>query len=168
MSDNSNKTSALVGQRALVVDTDQHNLSRVRSFLETAGLCVSEEINGSRGLDRILNVDFDVVFIADRLPVIDGNQVVELLRKERRSPPIVWMTIDLTTRDWSEMGFNAVLRKPVCADELMQVLIELSKPGTARGSEKQSNVITRIEKLQRFLLRPRPGPAQATESSPFR
>lgn len=75
--------------RALIVDHRLPNRQQLRQRLESLGVRVDEEGNGSRAADRALNERFDVIFMATHLPIMRVDAVTKILRRGGVKAPIV-------------------------------------------------------------------------------
>jgi len=110
------------GSRALVVEHRLPEQERLRRQLESLGLDVAEEGNGSRAVDRALNARFDVIFLSLDLPIIHGEAVAKLLRTSGIRTAIVMVCP--AEQETSNAGerFEFVLSQPTQAESLCEVL----------------------------------------------
>ncbi len=108
------------GSRALVVDHRLPERQQLRQQLESLGLEVSEEGNGSRAADRGLNERFDVIFMSLELPIIGGEGVAKLLRRSGIRSPIV-MVCPIGIEDAAER-FEFSLLQPLQLEAVRQIL----------------------------------------------
>jgi signal transduction histidine kinase len=105
------------GARILVVDDNATNRNVICRRLERQGYAAEEAPNGDAALDRIATEPFDVVLLDILMPVMDGFQVLERMRKDRRmrAVPVVVISaldeVDSVVRA-IEMGAEDYLFKP--------------------------------------------------------
>ena len=116
------------GKRALVVDDNPLNRDLTSALLAKEGLIVETAENGADGLERLLDQDFDVVFMDNLMPVMGG---IEATRRIRALPtakgriPIIGLTgrgTDADQQEGLDAGMNAYLVKPVTHSALQEVL----------------------------------------------
>jgi two-component system NtrC family sensor kinase len=103
--------------RILVVDDNAANRHVICRRLERQGYAVEEAPNGDIALDRIATEPFDVVLLDIMMPVMDGFQVLDHMRRDRRmrAVPVVVISaldeVDSVVRA-IEMGAEDYLFKP--------------------------------------------------------
>ena len=90
---------ALQGKLALVVDDDPDVIGYVRVVLERAGCRVSEARDGAAALTSIAHQIPDVVLLDIKMPRINGDEVLDLLSRIERHPPVIVMTAAKRARD---------------------------------------------------------------------
>jgi two-component system chemotaxis response regulator CheY len=130
----------------LVVDDSAVARSQLRVAFEAKGARVTEAENGREGLWRARAEAFDLVFTDVHMPVMDGLQMIQELRKqpEYAATPIFVLTSDAAATRASEgkkAGANAWVVKPV-SPELLWKAVEKALFGKA-GSATKSSVPTR-------------------------
>lgn len=109
--------------RVLVVDDEPSLLFLSRLSLELAGHEVTEAANGAAALEQIARADFDVVVTDLMMPVLDGNELLRLLRSDERTralPVVVYSSVDRP-----EVEADAVVKKPSAPDDLTGVVERL-------------------------------------------
>ncbi|MFT5142912.1 MAG: PAS domain S-box-containing protein [Rhodothermales bacterium] len=87
---------------ALVVEDDESSRSMLRRTLEDLNWKVDEAENGAEGLEKLENVKPDVILLDLMMPVMDGFEFVDEVRKRRelQSIPIIVISAkDLTVDD---------------------------------------------------------------------
>jgi len=106
----------------LVVEDDPDIGSLVELHLTDAGHRVEIEPNGTRGLERALSGDFELVILDLMLPGVDGLEICRRLRAEKHHIPILMLTARSTEVDrvvGLEMGADDYLTKPFSVRELL-------------------------------------------------
>lgn len=111
----------------LVVEDNATNRLVVRDLLERDGHCVSEEVNGKRGVERARGEHFDVIFMDINMPVMGGLEASRQIRETGacQHSRIVALTAHVMDRDdnvYQSAGMDAVLSKPLQWDDLRRVL----------------------------------------------
>ncbi len=85
------------GPRLLVVDDNPTNRNVLSRRLERQGYAVEEAANGEAALDRIATEPFDVVLLDIVMPVMDGFEVLQRMRRDKRMrtiPVVVISALD--------------------------------------------------------------------------
>jgi two-component system OmpR family response regulator len=107
--------------RILVVE-DQPDLHRLlRGFLEDAGYAVDGAFDGQEGLAKAMTYPYDVIVLDIMLPKLDGKQVLDELRRHRKTPVLILSARDgLRDRvDGLDLGADDYLVKPFERVELL-------------------------------------------------
>jgi two-component system OmpR family response regulator len=80
--------------RVLVVE-DQDDLREVvAETLREESFAVDESPDGEEGLYKALNWDYDLVVLDVMMPIMDGWEVLEKLRKEKQTPVLMLTALD--------------------------------------------------------------------------
>ena len=80
--------------RILVVE-DQDDLREVvAETLREESFAVDESPDGEEGLYKALNWDYDLIVLDVMMPVMDGWEVLEKLRKEKQTPVLMLTALD--------------------------------------------------------------------------
>jgi adenylate cyclase len=100
----------------LLVEDDQTQRERIRSWLEPQQWHVSEAENGRVALDRLAVEVPDIILLDLMMPEMDGFQLITALQAQpawRRIPVIVITSLDLTAADRARLnsGVEGILLK---------------------------------------------------------
>ena len=124
--------------RVLVVEDDLEAQRYLVKGLKEAGHVVDESSDGETGLTLALSRPYDVAIIDRMLPRMDGLKVVETLRQERNSTPVLFLSA-LSDVDDRIKGLRAggddYLTKPYAFAELLarlDALVRRRDPGSIR------------------------------------
>tara|TARA_B110000881_G_scaffold8362_2_gene6481 strand:+ start:3233 stop:3889 length:657 start_codon:yes stop_codon:yes gene_type:complete len=80
--------------RVLVVE-DQDDLREiVAETLREESFVVDESVDGEEGLYKALNWDYDIIVLDIMMPVLNGWEVLEKLRKEKQTPVLMLTALD--------------------------------------------------------------------------
>ncbi|MGB9747953.1 MAG: response regulator [Bacteroidales bacterium] len=115
----------------LVVDDSFLNRKFISDALSFEGIEVLEAGSGLEALDILETENPTVIFLDIMMPVMDGLQFIEEMKKRGKNIPVVVITADssLHTRQrLFELGIDKILYKPVRYDEIL---------GIARNLEEQ-------------------------------
>ena len=108
--------------RVLLVEDDERASDFVIKGLKQAGFSVDHGRDGEEGLHLALTSDYDVGIIDIMLPVKDGLELVEELRRQQKTMPVIILSAKGSVSDrvrGLEVGADDYLPKPFVFTELL-------------------------------------------------
>lgn len=125
--------------RILLIDDETSFIDRLSSRLEKRGFSVSTADDGMAGLDIFLSnpESYDVIITDIKMPVMDGIELLNQIRKKDYSTPVVIMSgYDDMTQSIQALRLGAFdyLTKPIRLDQLYSTLAKLES--IRRASQK--------------------------------
>jgi heavy metal response regulator len=108
--------------RLLVVEDESKVASFIKKGLEEEGYAVDLAADGEAGLAMILERVHDLVILDIRLPKMDGLQVLQMLRQDKITTPVLLLTVRATIEDkvlGLDAGADDYLTKPFAFQELV-------------------------------------------------
>jgi DNA-binding response OmpR family regulator len=108
--------------KILVVDDNKGVLEFLLLLLTKHGLSVLGASSGSECLDIVKNQQVDLIILDVMMPVMDGLQVCQELKKIRPSLPVILLTArdDMMTRAAAmDLGVSEFVAKPVNNRDLL-------------------------------------------------
>jgi len=104
--------------RILVADDDPANAELLTYFLESRGYEVATAPDGNRALDMGTSGEYSLVILDMHMPMYDGVELLEFLRKRYKLHPIkvIALTGDLSEEVRQALqagGIDSFLTKPV-------------------------------------------------------
>jgi len=104
--------------RILVADDDPASAELLKYFLESNGFTVEVAPDGNRALEMGTSGDFQLVILDMHMPMYDGVEVLEFLRKRHVLHPIKTIAVtgdvsDEVRGDLEAGGVDSFLTKPV-------------------------------------------------------
>jgi CheY-like chemotaxis protein len=117
---------SLVGNILLVEDTEV-NQQLITFSLEQTGAQVDLAVNGLDGLQKALEVQYDLVLMDIQMPVMDGKEAMKSLLQLGVSTPVYALTANVMPSDIKEyeaIGFTGALSKPLELENLYSVLTQ--------------------------------------------
>ncbi|HGM5453388.1 TPA: heavy metal response regulator transcription factor [Serratia marcescens] len=141
--------------RILVVEDDIGTGDYLKKGLGEAGYGVDLARNGTDGLFRSLEQDYDAIVLDVMLPGLDGWQIIEVLRK-KSDVPILFLTARDGVQDrihGLELGADDYLIKPFSFTELVLRLRTLLRRGPAREADHYAIADLQLDVLRRRAVR---------------
>lgn len=140
--------------KILIVEDEPKTGEYIRQGLSEAGFVIELVQNGSDGLHRALQYEYDLVILDVMLPGLDGWQVLQSIRKHGLQMPVLFLTARDQVEDrvkGLEMGADDYLVKPFSFAELLARVRTVLRRG--RGSVDAK--ILNVADLELDLLRRR-------------
>ncbi len=118
--------------RILVVDDTPMNLTVVKGLLKETMLKVDTATSGFDALDKVADTEYDMIFLDQRMPKMDGTQTLAAMRelKDNRSAgaPVIALTANAVSgsrENFIAAGFNDYISKPIDAVRLEKLIASL-------------------------------------------
>lgn len=122
--------------KILVVDDTEINRVVLAGLLKETLIVIDEAGSGAEGLNKILNNDYDIIFLDHMMPDMDGPDVVKEFKKlvgegkvkTNLNTPIIALTANAISgarEQYIEMGFSDYLSKPIIPDKLENMVRKL-------------------------------------------
>src|SRR5919112_4246196 len=108
--------------RILVVDDETGIREAIRMTLEYEGYKIDEARSGQEGLDKASKTDYDAILLDIKMPVLDGIEVLENLKDQKITSPVVMVSGhgDVHTAvECTKRGAFDFLEKPLNRDKLL-------------------------------------------------
>jgi two-component system, OmpR family, response regulator len=119
--------------RILVVEDDKKIASFVANGLKQSGFAVDQCADGEEGLLMARSVQYDAAVVDIMLPKLDGLSLVQKLRKENVSIPVIILSAKATVDDrvrGLQAGGDDYLTKPFAFSELLARIQALIRRAT--------------------------------------
>lgn len=119
--------SGIKGLRILVAEDNETNQLVIAAILEQVGIVPVIVNNGEEAVARIQQEKFDVILMDCQMPILDGYQATEQIRKLEgfQNFPIFALTADVTSEGKEKArksGFTGHLSKPILVENLLEKL----------------------------------------------
>jgi CheY-like chemotaxis protein len=126
-------TASRPHRKVLVVEDTTDIRELLADILASEGYVVDACANGAEALGRIAAERYDLVLLDLMMPVMDGLQLLEELRRAGgRPPPVVVMSAFERFRgEVAELGARAFISKPVDIDRLLDAVEQYLAPTAA-------------------------------------
>jgi len=124
-------------RRILVVDDEERMVRFIRMNLEHDGFQVSEAFNGKQAVQKMRDVNPDLILLDVMMPDLDGFEVLEMIR-EISNVPVIMLTAKGEEDDrvrGLELGADDYVTKPFSPRELVsRVRAVMRRTENASGS----------------------------------
>jgi DNA-binding response OmpR family regulator len=115
----------------VIVDDEESVTKTMRRALEEQGWEIHTASQGREGIESVLELNPDVVFVDVRMPVVQGYDVCRTIKKgaDTRDSKVVIMSGLMTNADraWAmNCGADETLQKPFGRDEIVRMVKELT------------------------------------------
>lgn len=116
----------------LVVDDVEENRKLVLASLKDFDIDIIMAQNGQEALDKLKNINVDLILMDLRMPVMDGYEAANIIKNSSKLKdiPLIALTASVMGKDLekvSQFGFDGYLRKPVILDDLIEELAKYLK-----------------------------------------
>ena len=138
----------------LVVDDVEENRKLVQASLKDYDINLIFAQNGQESIDKLKNVNVDLILMDLRMPVMDGYEATTIIKNNPKTKniPVIALTASVMGKDLekvSKYGFDGYLRKPVILDDLIE---ELTKYLNYNVKNQEDNVKMNEEILDKNKL----------------
>jgi DNA-binding response OmpR family regulator len=141
--------------RALIVEDDPTSSLLSRHVLEQEGFAVDHVTTGNEAITLAMVNEYDAIVLDLGLPDTSGLMVIQALRREGRSSPILVLTgasdAQMTVRAL-DAGADDYVRKPPVPEELRARVRALVRRGGAKRTEQLSCGNLVLDRLSRQLF----------------
>ena len=137
--------------RILIIEDEEAIADLEKDYLELSGFDVEIEVEGTRGLDRSLMEDFDLVILDLMLPGADGFEICRQLR-EVKNTPIIMVSAkkdDIDKIRGLGLGADDYMTKPFSPSELVaRVKAHLTRYERLVSSTVRENAVIEIRGIK--------------------
>ena len=120
--------------RILLVEDDEKIVSFVKKGLEESGFAVDHARDGEEGLHMALKEPYDVMIVDLMLPKRDGLSLIETLRQQQVTTPIIILSAKRSVEErvlGLQKGSDDYMVKPFAFTELLARIRALLRRGTS-------------------------------------
>src|SRR5438874_9726220 len=117
--------------RVLVVDDDPEIADTMAEVLDFEGYSVAIARDGVQAMDRIPKFVPDVILLDLMMPLMTGFEVLERLREQRNTTPVVVVSAN-QGYDASDLNVAGKVRKPFSLTQLLDAVTAALQSGAPR------------------------------------
>lgn len=113
---------------ALIVDDSRLNRMVIIEYLKGKDFNILEAEDGQQALDVLATQSPDIILLDLIMPVLDGFQVLEVLKEKKNKIPVIVITAylkDNTVQRCKDLGAAGFLNKPIKMHELFTMIANL-------------------------------------------
>jgi DNA-binding NtrC family response regulator len=111
--------------KLLIVDDEVKFLDSIARRLEMRDFDVTKAVNGQQALEAAREANFDLALLDLKMPGLNGQQVLEMLKKEHRFLEVIILTghgsMDSAV-ECTKLGAFGYLPKPYEIEKLLEIL----------------------------------------------
>ena len=137
--------------RVLIIEDEVEIADLEKDYLELSGFEVEIENDGTSGMERALNEDFDMFILDLMLPGTDGFEICRKIR-EKKNTPVLMVSAkkdDIDKIRGLGLGADDYITKPFSPSELVaRVKAHLARYERLIGSTAQKNDIIEIRGIR--------------------
>ena len=137
--------------KILIVEDEEAIADLEKDYLELSGFDVEIENDGTSGMERALNEDFDMLILDLMLPGTDGFEICRKIR-EKKNTPVLMVSAkkdDIDKIRGLGLGADDYITKPFSPSELVaRVKAHLARYERLIGSTAQKNDIIEIRGIR--------------------
>lgn len=137
--------------KILIVEDEEAIADLEKDYLELSGFDVEIEHDGTVGLERALNEDFDMFLLDLMLPGTDGFEICKKIREEKNTPILMVSAKkdDIDKIRGLGLGADDYVTKPFSPSELVaRVKAHLARYERLIGSNVQENDVIEIRGIR--------------------
>lgn len=137
--------------KILIVEDEEAIADLEKDYLELSGFEVEIAYDGTTGLERALNEEFDLVILDLMLPGVDGFEICRQVR-DRKNTPIIMVSAkkdDIDKIRGLGLGADDYMTKPFSPSELVaRVKAHMARYERLIGSNVEENEVIEIRGLK--------------------
>ncbi len=137
--------------KVLIVEDEEAIADLEKDYLELSGFEVEIAHDGTTGLERALNEEFDLVILDLMLPGVDGFKICRQIR-DRKNTPIIMVSAkkdDIDKIRGLGLGADDYMTKPFSPSELVaRVKAHMARYERLIGSNVEENEVIEIRGLK--------------------
>lgn len=117
----------LRGFLILLVEDNELNQEVAIRWLKKTGASITVAYNGLEAVEYSKRKEFDIILMDLQMPLMDGFEATEIIRRNRVDLPIIALSAAVTTEDikrTTALGMKGHLGKPIDEHELYQILFQ--------------------------------------------
>ena len=140
----------LSNYKIIVADDNQINLRLIETFLKRSHAQIYPASNGKSVVDIFSNNPIDMIILDVHMPIMDGKEAVNIIRKKKRGKeiPIIALTADAVPEhrtDVIESGVDEYLIKPIDDNLLWAAICSMLSINYKTTNSHASDSITDIK-----------------------
>ncbi len=148
------------GCKVLVVDDNLINRKVARSFLQTYGLEIIEAESGMEAIELVHRTQFDIIFMDHMMPMMDGIEAVQIIRRDcgenGRLPVVIALTANAmegVRENFLANGFQDFITKPIDRRAMHMALLKwIPEENRVAGGSWMDNLQANNDIFQKITI----------------
>jgi CheY-like chemotaxis protein len=115
----------LKGKTILIVEDDDPNYLYLSELLKLKNASVVRSADGLDAFFICMTMAIDIVLMDIKLPLLNGNDAIQLIKKYQPGIPIITVTASAVNEDRLtsiKAGTNAYITKPILPNDILPVI----------------------------------------------
>ncbi|SFB82276.1 response regulator [Pseudoalteromonas denitrificans] len=142
--------------RVLSVDDNPNNREVLAKLLHSCNIEVVEACNGKEAIERLESQVFDIAFIDLLMPVMRGDEAIEVIRKELKLDKLICIAISAFSlshevKHFYQIGFNQFIAKPYHFSEIFKCILQYF-PDDFDSTYESNDDLLSTETTKEFVL----------------
>ncbi len=113
--------------RIVAIDDEVEFVDMIKNYFELRGYDIAVAVRGTKGIELVKEKKPDVVLIDLKMPGIDGDEVLALLKSMSPSPKVIFVTAyddgGKTKARLLKMGAYAYFDKPIASLKVLEDMV---------------------------------------------
>ncbi|MDP3312773.1 PAS domain S-box protein [Lutibacter sp.] len=113
----------------LVAEDEEYNMMYMNELFSKTKFKILEATNGEIAIEKALNNELDLILMDIKMPKIDGNEAMLIIKKVKPNLPIIALSAFAMESDKEsalKLGFNSYLSKPIEKEKLFYLIDKFS------------------------------------------
>lgn len=113
---------------ALIIDDNQVDRDAVGDLLKRVQIRSEMAVDGSDGIRKIKKMHYDLIILDLKMPGVDGEQTLRIIKKANASIPVLIVSGYLTKEKFSKLqnlGVKGFLTKPINIKNFYQAVNQI-------------------------------------------
>lgn len=114
-------------KKILVIEDNQLNMKLMKDILESKNYSVETAFDGSEGLKKANETDFDLILLDLQMPVVSGYDFLKAYEKTAPVAVVSACAMEAEIQKAMDLGAKCFIAKPIQLLEFLETVRELLK-----------------------------------------
>ena len=113
---------------ALIIDDSKVDRNAISDLLKRVNIKVDNAVDGSDGIKKVKKTAYDLIVLDLKMPGVDGEQVLRVIKKVKTSLPVLIVSGYLTKARFlrlQKLGVKKFLTKPIDINKFYNAVKQL-------------------------------------------
>lgn len=141
----------------LLAEDNPINQKVAKSIFETIGFSIDVVNNGEEAVKKILDTNYDLIFMDIQMPIMNGLEATKHLREKGITTPIIAMTANAITgdkEDFMSQGMSDYISKPITYNSITEMIKKwiFMDLGTKTKNVKKQNRVENGDEIMQYPI----------------